>query len=173
MKLKIALTLAVLALTGCQMPVGDVVRTSDIGQARMAADAQATQGDLKWKNGTGIVYQRNLNQCGKNCADQAELALKLDKERAEREAQGNPEYDRIVAREKEAYRRMKAENRCASGISLRAAALQDKYKEATIEYGFNSKESRAAGTEYIKFRKQAFTLLNQCVEYGLKQDESN
>lgn len=174
MKLKIALTLAVLTLTGCQMPVGDVVSSSEIGRARLAATQQATQGDLKWHNGTGIVYSRNLNQCGKNCASQAELAVKLDRERAEQEAQGgSDEYKRIVAREKEGYRRQAAMNRCSSAVNMRAAALRDKYDEATVEHGFNSKPSREAGAEYMKFRNNALALINQCVKYGLSQNESN
>lgn len=162
--LKIALLIAVTSLVGCVAPVD-----KDIANARMNADVERTHGDLKWHNGTGIVYTPNRNQCGKNCANHAELAVKMDREKAAREAAGNPEYDRIVAREKEAYRRQAVMNRCSQGISLRAAALQDKAYDAALSYGYDSKQALQANQAFVKFRNQSLPLLNECVKYGLTQ----
>lgn len=164
--------LAVLFLSGCALQ-GPTVYDHEVGQVRQAADQKITQGKLQWHNGTGIVYTRQNNQCGKNCANQAELGLKMDRERAAQEAAGNPEWERIVKREKDAYKRLAVYNKCQRGMDIHVAGYQDRYEKAILEYGFNSKKAREAATEFVKVRNSSGRIVNECVEYGLKQNDSN
>lgn len=170
---RLLIAVAALTLTGCVMPQGDLVSSSEVGKARTVLDKGAYEGDLKFKNGTGLVYQRNTNQCGKNCNAHAELAAKLDRERAEREAAGNPEWERIVAREKEGYRRQEAMKRCERGIIMKSAILRERAYDATKVYGYGSEQSLKANREFVEFKNKSLNILNKCVKYGLSQNESN
>lgn len=113
MKLKIAL-LAILALTGCQMPNGPIYNASEVGQIRTQAEVDSRTGEVQWRNGTGITYTRTPNQCGKNCAAQAELAAKMDKERAN--AEPREDYLRAVARTREMDRNTRIAEMCEKKV---------------------------------------------------------
>ncbi|AHY25013.1 hypothetical protein AVV36_gp051 [Pectobacterium bacteriophage PM2] len=158
------------SLLGCAVPQGEIVDRSDVGQVRTEADRKAHSGILKWRNGSGVVYNRNFNQCGKNCANHAELALKMDQEKAQREKDGNPEWERIVAREKAAYKRLDVAKKCEYALTLMGASINDKYNESLVVNGYNSKITRDYGKKYFDFRNKAPKLMNDCIEAGLKDE---
>lgn len=110
MKLKIALIAAATLLTGCQMPQGSIYNASEVGKIRTQAEVDARTGEVQWRNGTGLTYTRTPNQCGKNCAAQAELAAKLDEER--RNAQPREDYLRAVAKNNEIDRNTRIAEYC-------------------------------------------------------------
>ena len=113
MKLKIALIAATLTLTGCVMPNGPIYNASEVGKIRTQADVDARTGTLQWHNGTGVVYTRTPMQCGKNCANHAELAAKMDAERAAE--QPREDYLRAVAKNRELDRNTRIADICAKG----------------------------------------------------------
>lgn len=59
MKLKIAVLAAVITLAGCQMPHGDIVSEHQVGQ-------------ITFKGGSGLVYQRASNQVSRESLEYGE-----------------------------------------------------------------------------------------------------
>lgn len=160
-KMTLAVIISAITLTGCAVPQGRVVDASDVGQVRTAAERESRNGSLEWHNGTGVVYKRANTQCGKNCANHAELAMKMDREKAEREARGNPEWEALVDREKAAYRRNDAANRCYQLADVELQQRQEHYYEVLMSRGY--KAAHKAGAELVHARKTINARIEQCI----------
>lgn len=81
---------AVMLLSGCAYQ-GDVVNANEIGKARIAADRQVHNGSFDFKSGTGLIYKRDNNQCGNNCAKYAQREIEYKREQAAK-------HDEIIAK---------------------------------------------------------------------------
>lgn len=164
MKLKLLVIMASLMLTGCAANNVPIFNADEVGIARTAADREQYQGEFDFKGGTGLIYTRKTNQCGNNCAQHAELAKEIEAQKDAQARAGNPEWERIVAREKAAYKRQEVFNRCHNGAQLHLAAYQDKFNDSMKMNGFDSPETRAAGKKLVEFERDFYSLVNQCVD---------
>lgn len=170
MKLKIALIAATLSLTGCAglAPYGEVVDSSDVGQVRVAHEQRVYEGDLKWRNGSGLTYTRKPNQCGKNCAKYAEADRQVAEARADMSGM-EADMKRVREKEERALRGQQAQNWCVNYFVLFRASYADKFNRALRATGVDSKETRAAAKTLDALDDNSLKLINECTEEKLNE----
>lgn len=143
MKLKIALLLAAVTLTGCQ------------------AGSFTTNGDLAFKSGTGLTYSRGVNQCGGPCD-------RYDDIKIERPQLGNPgDFER----EQEALRRSAIAGKCQMLMDGYLEAVKARYLEAYLTGGPSAAEYKKYKKKYIEGSNNYLTHVNNCTDKSLKEEQ--
>lgn len=168
MKLKIAVIASVLTMTGCAgLPYGEVVDVTSVGQQRVAAAQKAADGTFVFKSGTGLVYDKKNNQCGKNCEAHAQLAAEIEAKKAQEAINRKDEWEeREMNYRRESYRQEVVEI-CARGFQMHYSILEAKYQNSIRTDGFNGKATRAIAKEAQAFDNRKWQMIDGCVKANL------
>ncbi|UYM28698.1 hypothetical protein [Serratia phage vB_SspM_LC53] len=139
MKMKLAIIALTFGLTGC------------------AGMNHPYDGNLVYKGGTGLVYQRVSNQCGGNCDKYATMKVERVEFPGEREA-----LERTIKAEK----RSAIARKCQQFLDLELAKVESKYYSSIESGDFNTAEKYKA--KYQKVGDKYYSIINQCVEENIK-----
>ncbi|BBC78092.1 Hypothetical protein KNT65_gp044 [Escherichia phage EcS1] len=117
---------------------------------------QPYDGNLKFKGGTGLIYERVSNQCGGNCDKYANMKVERVEFPGEREA---------LLRTTNAEKRSALARKCQQIIDVKLSKIEYNYSVA-LESG-DYKAAELHKNTYVNAASNYYSTVNKCVEENI------